>query len=394
MSYWNTIRIAGEDVQLMIHPASSGEFEVGAQYGNSDEDGYLALLNDEELCWHSRVSDPRSVGVSDAGAIVVADWIEYGKSTGADISVIDKTQSGVYKAHLEGSSPMVDISPDGDLIAVCPYNEPARIIDIRTDEELLRHEYDVADRLIPRWVRVDGETQLEFRQKSGADSLYRINLDGSITWTGDSFESHQYYQIVTLDETVQWNEVLEKFAQEYAQSDDAELKDIIANTIGDARLVDANPKKLFEVIDALTAVRATFANNDAHEKLVAQTLGEAYYRLAANLRGGVSIDEEFWQLIEQSAAAYQTALPWYEGKRGLAKTLRLQANQYAKQNRISEALCCYEQIESLESQYDVDLLSTGDENRLEEYRKKNLRSKEPQETGRLIQQTGLSAYEY
>jgi len=393
MPSWKSVSLGREKVEMMFHSSSSGEFEVGSRYGSKDGDGYLTLVREDDVCWYQRPSDPRSVGVSDAGDVVVADWIKYGESTGATISVIDRDQSHIFEEHMDVSSPTVDISPDGDLIVLCPYRESARILDIRSDTEVVRHEYDIADRLIPSWITVDGDLRVEFRQKTDEDPLYRIDISGNVTWSSDSFESQQYYEVVTLDESISWTDVITDFASDYADSDDANLKNTIANTIGDARLVDANRSTLQEVISALTGVRSTFADNEAHEKLISQVLGEAYYRLASDLRSGVSVDDEFWQLIEQSAAEYRTTLPWYEGKQGLSKALRLQANQYAKQNRSGEARSCYEQIESLESRFNVNLLSTGDKNRLEEYRQENVSTTEPKETGKLIQQPQLSSYE-
>jgi len=319
MSSWESIRLGGEEVQLMIHPSKSGKFQVGAKFDSSDEEGYLALLKEDDVCWFRRPPEPRSVGVSEAGDVVLADWIEYGESTGATVSVFDRDEARVFESHMDVSAPTVDISSDGDFVVVCPYGEPARVLDIQRNTEVVWHEYDIADRLVPQWRTVDGESQVEFCQKSGEDPLYRINLDGKITWSSDSFESQQYYQIVTLDESVPWAEVIEDFADDYRNSDDDEVKDSIANTIGDARLVDANSTILQEVVSALTDVRSTFADNEAHERLVAQALGEAFYRLAKDLRSGVSIDEEFWQLIDRSAAEYRTVLPWYEGKKGLSR---------------------------------------------------------------------------
>ncbi|MDB2281272.1 hypothetical protein PM030_05235 [Halorubrum ezzemoulense] len=393
MPSWKSVSLGREKVEMMFHSSSSGEFEVGSRYGSKDGDGYLTLVREDDVCWYQRPSDPRSVGVSDAGDVVVADWIKYGESTGATISVIDRDQSHIFEEHMDVSSPTVDISPNGDLVVLCPYGESARILDIRSGTEVVRHEYDIADRLIPGWITVDGDLRVEFRQKTDEDPLYRIDLAGNVTWSSDSFESQQYYEVVTLDESISWTDVITDFASDYADSDDANLKNTIANTIGDARLVDANRSTLLEVISALTGVRSTFTDNEAHEKLISQVLGEAYYRLANDLRSGVSVDDEFWQLLEQSAAEYRTTLPWYEGKHGLSKALRLQANQYAKQNRSGEARSCYEQIESLESRFNVNLLSTGDKNRLKEYRQENVSATEPKETGKLIQQPQLSSYE-
>jgi len=393
MSPWEQIKLRREQVEMMVRSPNSEEFAVGSRYGGKNKDGYLALLQEGTVCWYRRPSDPRSVGISDNGDVVVADWIKYGESTGATISVFDRDQSRIYEDHLDVSAPTVDISADGDYLAICPYGESARILDIRRDTEIVRHEYDIADRLIPNWTNTDEGPQVEFRHKTGGDALYRIDVDGNVKWGSDSFESLQYYQVVTLDHTIPWTDVIEDFAADYADSKDPELKDKISNTIGDARLVEANWDKLQEVVSALTSVRNTFTEREAHEKLISQVLGEAYYRLAWELRSGVSIDDQFWQLIKQSAAEYRTVLPWYEGKQGLSKVLRLQANQYAKQNRSSEARCCYEQIETLELRFDVSLLSTGDKNRLEEYRQKNVSAIEPKETGQLIRQTQLSSFE-
>jgi hypothetical protein len=393
MSSWQSVKLGREEVQLMVYSSNSGVFHVGARFDSSDQEGYLALLKDDDVCWYLRPSEPRAVGVSDLGHVVVADWIEYGESTGATISVFNKDQSCVYEDHLDVSAPTIDISSDGELVVVCPYGEPARILDIHHDTEILRHEYDIADRLIPRCTNVNGDNQVEFRQKSSENPLYRIDLNGNITWSNDSFESQQYYQVVTLDDSVLWTDVIEDFAADYSNSDDAGLKDSIANTIGDARLVDANRSTLQEVVSALTGARDTFTDNPAHKRLISQVLGEAYYRLANDLRSGVSVDDHFWKLIEDSAAEYRIVIPWYKGKQGLSKAIRLQANQYAKQGRTSEAHCCYKQIESLATRFNVSLLSTGDKNRLEEYQQKNVSTKVPKETGKLIQQSQLSSYE-
>ncbi len=393
MPTWKRVRLGGQKIQMVVLPSNSGEFEVGSKYGSSCEDGYLALLQGDTVCWYQRPSDPRSVGVSDAGDVVVGDWIKYGVSTGATISVWDKSHSRVYQDHIDVSAPTVGISADGNHIVICPYGEPARILDIRRNTEIIRHEYDISDRLVPNWITVGGEPQVEFRQKTGEDPLYRIDIDGNITWTSDSYEQLQYYQIVTLDYTIPWIDVIRDFATDYADTDDPELKNTIANTIGNARLVDANCNKLEEVVSSLTSVQSTFTEEEAHEKLVSQVLGEAYYRLAREFRSGVSVEDQFWQLINQSAMEYRTVLPWYKGKHGLSKTLRLQANQYAKQNRSGEALCCYEQIEALETRFDVSLLSTADKNQLEKYRQKTISATEPKETGQLIRQTQLSSYE-
>lgn len=393
MGSWESVTIEGGEIDMMVHPSHSDEYAVGSRFGSHDQDGYVVLLQHGSTQWYHRPSDPRSVGVSDNGDVIFADWIEYGESTATKIAVFSETKSPVYQEHLDVSSPTVDINADGTLIGICPYGESARVIDIRQDVELGRHEYDIADRLIPEWITVDDGPRIAFYLNESDNPLYHVDTGGVITWRSDLFESLEYYTVITLDHSVSWTDVMQDFATAYADSSDQALKNTIANTIGEARLVDASPNKLREIVDAIEDVQTTFSETAAHEKLVSQVLGEAYYRLASDLRSGVAVADEFWQLIEQAANEYRTVLPWYEGKQGLSKTLRLQANQYAKQQRTEEALCCYEQIETLVARFDVELLSTGDTNRLEEYRAENVTTKDPTETGQLIRQTDLSTYE-
>lgn len=393
MPSWESVIVEREEIDMMVHSSNSGDYAVGSRFGSNEQDGYVALLQNDSTHWYQRPSDPRSVGVSDNGDVIFADWIEYGESTGTKIAVFSKTKSRVYHQHLDVSSPIVDIDSEGDLIVICPYGAPARIIDIREGIGIGRHEYDIADRLIPEWISGNESPRIAFYLNEDENPLYHVDTEGAITWRSDLFESLQYYSVITLDHTVSWTDVMQDFEAAYSESTEPALRKTIVNTIGDARLVDASRSKLREITTSIEQARTTFSQKDSHQKLVSQVLGEAYYRLASDLRGDVSVDEEFWQLIEQAAGQYRTVLPWYEGKYGLSKTLRLQANQYAKQQRRDEALCCYEQIESLEARFDVELLSTGDKNRLKEYRKEGVTVTEPQETGKLIRQIHLSNYE-
>ena len=393
MPSWEAVAVGSEEIDMMVQSSHSDEYGVGSRYGSSEQDGYVALLENGSTCWYQRPSDPRSVGVSDNGDVIIADWIEYGESTGTKISVLSNNQSPVYEKHLDLSAPIVDINSEGNLIVICPYGTSARVIDVEEKIEIGRHEYDIADRLIPRLITVDKDPRIAFYLNESDSPLYHVNTEGGITWRSDLFESLEYYSVVTLDHSISWDEVMQDFAAVYSESTDPALRNTIVNTIGEARLVEASPSKLREIVESIEEVQTIFSGENAHQKLVSQVLGEAYYRLASDLRSGVSVDNEFWELIEQAAVEYRTVLPWYKGKDGLSRTLRLQANQYAKQHRRDEALSCYEQIESLEARFNVDLLSTGDENRLEKYRQESITATEPQETGQLIRQSQLSKYE-
>jgi hypothetical protein len=379
---WIDFTHRGEELYLEHRSSPASVYTVGFRHGSKSERGHLLLLQDGDILVHERAKEPRSVGVSDTGRVVYADWIEYGESTGADVVVFNDDGKELYKDHFDSSSPLVDISASGEYIVVCPYGGNAYIEKVDDEGTKAIHQYDIANRLNPHFVESGSETQIEFSDKPDSEPLYRIDLDGNICWQSDSFELQQYYQVLSLDESISWEPVIEKCASDYSATSDEQVQDIIANTIGDTRLVDASESTLETVIDVLSTYKSTFTAEPAHSRLISQTLGEAYYRLA-KFRESTPPTDEFWNLIEHCGDHYRTVLPWYNGKDGLATALRYQGKQYRKLQRNREAFDCYLQIEILEDTYDIDLKSNADKKHLQRYREQGLNSKIPKETGRL-----------
>lgn len=340
---WINFTHRGEELYLEHSSSPASTYTAGFRHGSKSERGHVLLLQDGDILIHERAKEPRSVSVSDTGRVVYADWIEYGESTGADVVVFDEDGKELYKDHFGNSSPLVDISADGAYIVVCPYGGNAYIEAIDNGGTKAVHQYDIADRLNPYLVESGSEFQIEFSAKPDSEPLYRIDLDGNICWQSDSFESQQYYQVLSLDETVSWKPVIEKCASDYSGTSDEKVQDIIANTIGNARLVDASESTLETIIDILSTYKSTFTAMPAHSRLISQKLGEAYYRLA-KFRESTTPTDEFWSLIEYCGDHYRTVLPWYNGKNGLATALRYQGKQYRKLQRDQEAFDCYLQI--------------------------------------------------
>ncbi|WP_136591505.1 hypothetical protein [Salinigranum halophilum] len=379
---WKMLTLDGERVQLEAVDSASNTYTAAFRHGAKSELGHVVLLKDGDICVHLRPKEPRSISVSNNGFLVVADWIEYGKTTGADVTVYDSRGEEVYERHFESSSPLVDISSDGAYIVVCPYNQRAYIERVTDESTVSIHQYEMADRLNPRFVGTDSEPQIELSQSKFGDPLYRIDIHGNIVWHSDEFSEQQYYQTISFDETVPWRETIQKCASTYSATSDDKLKNIIANKIGEARLVDVSQTGLEEIVEVLEEYRGVFSSKPAHRKLLSQTLGNAYYRLAKYRKKGGTGSDEFWDALAHAGREYTNVLPWYEGKIGLAKVLRYQAKQYRKEQRPTEAFDCYKQIAALERQYDVELQSKADAKWLKTYTDQGLTSKPPVETGR------------
>lgn len=382
------VRHGGETLSVWVDEANESGYQAGLRWGKKSEEGDVVLLQDEDVKIHRQVSEPRSIGVSETGRLVYADWIKYGESTGAEVVVFDSNGTTLYDQSISGSAPLVDISQDGDYIVVCPYGGTATIESVETGETIAIHDYDIADRLVPQFTSNCGEPVVEFSFQSDTDPLYQIDISGDIYWKSDGFEEQQYYEVVSLDESVDWRPMIEKCASDYQEGKE-ELKNRIANRIGEARLVDASASQLEEIVAVLEDYQNVFTVESAHSKLISQTLGDANYRLAKE-EAKTGRNTEFWDRIEAAGEEYQNVLPWYEGKKGLTKILRYQGKQYRKLQRPREAYDCYKQIKSLEQQFEVNLLSDADERYLEEYSSQGIDSKSPQETGRLA--TNLYMY--
>lgn len=385
---WITFEHQGEELYLEQHTAVSTTFTVGFRHGSKSERGHILLLNQGDILAHKRAQEPRSVAVSDTGRVVYADWIEYGKSTGADVVVFDKDGTEIYSRNFSQSSPLVDISDNGEFIVICPYGGKAYIVLVDDADTKAIHQYDIEKRLNPRFNRVNSELQVEFSTKPDSPPLYRVDLDGNICWQSEAFESQQYYQVLSLDESVSWEQVIEKCATDYSATSNSKTQYKIANTIGDARLVDASEATLETVINTLGEYKAIFTEEVAHSRLISKILGEACYRLA-KVRASTPPSDEFWKLLEQSGAEYLNVLPWYDGKDGLATVLRYQSKQYRKLQRPHEAFDCYQQIELLEERFDIELKSKADQKHIQRYQEQGIDSEEPRETGRLVQSLHL-----
>jgi hypothetical protein len=381
---WETIEIGGESLGVNVEGSPCASHKVGHRPSIEGADGIVMLLDGGSPIWHHRLSEPLSAGVSRKGRVVAADWIKCGESTEARITAYNQDGRILYDEQRDISSPLVDISTNGSKIAVCTYNEMCRVFDLAWNEIVMLYEYILEDRLVPSWQAVEGTLRIGFRQNSNSEKLCEIDLQENIVWKGESLRELLYYDTLSLDYSTPRSEIVVKITEDHSQSNNPGLKNTMAESVGETRLVDANERVLREVISGLSECKTAFSENDAHVKLAAKKVGEAQYRLARKIRSGQRASSGYWKLLEKGAAEYNHVLPWYDAKVGLGKTLRQQANQLASEGRRSEALDATERIEMLHTYFDVQLWSTDHENRLESCRDEGLNAATPSETGTLI----------
>ena len=135
---WVEVTYAGATYDVKIE-ATAGTYAAGLRWGVSTDDGepgIVALFDGDTANYSKGVAEPRSVGVSSAGQVVIADWIEYGTSTESRVAVLDTAGEIRYADELDHGAVLVDISDDGTHIAVSTYESAVRVYNVETGELL------------------------------------------------------------------------------------------------------------------------------------------------------------------------------------------------------------------------------------------------------------------
>jgi hypothetical protein len=202
--------------------------------------------------------------------------------------------------------------------------------------------------------------------------LYAISPDGSLRWISDELETLEYYDTISLDQHTNWSTVLTSLCNDYENTADESVRQAIAEILNEARLIDVSRTDM-ETLTDLLSERFDIFDIDKHKRLVAATLGDAYYRLAKMREDTMGTTDSFWTAVENSDYYYHESLPNYSGKEGLAKLRRLQAKIYRNRGNSEAAYACYDEIRRVAGWADVGVLSEADERRLEELSEQGIR---------------------
>jgi tetratricopeptide (TPR) repeat protein len=172
----------------------------------------------------------------------------------------------------------------------------------------------------------DGEPCLMLSNSPDEDPYYGIDLTGEVIWRSEEFERKmRIEELMDSEDTESLETVIDELEEAYELSSDKYEKKPIANKLADA-----------------------------------------HWKLAKEIKKKEEVTDECWSHLNDAYTYYLEILPWYDGKRGAAKVKRLQGKYYLKQEDEESALACFEEIQNLEEEYDVQLLTDADERRLEE----------------------------
>lgn len=373
---WKNITYDGTEFNCIYEQSSNKGYGIAYYSGKNNTDGYVFAFRDKTVEQVHRVASPQSVGIANDGTYTVADWIAYGQSTPTILRVYHISDGELRFEHKrEASAGLTAVSPDGEYVALCPYNSRSYIHDCPSGEQLTVHQNRLSDRQTPRFACQDGSVELQFIPEStepDSHPLYAISPDGSLQWTSDELETLEYYDTISLDQHTDWVSVLPSLCSEYKTTDDESVRQAIVEIFNEADLTEVSANGL-ETLTELLSGRFGIFETDGHKRLVAATLGEAYYRLARMREDTMGTADSFWAAVENADNYYHESLPTYDGKEGLTKLRRLQAKIYRNRGNSEAAYACYNEIQRVADWADINVFSNADERRLKKLSEQGVR---------------------
>jgi hypothetical protein len=351
------------DVKLQ---AAAGRYSVGLRWGVSTEDGepgIVALFDNGSVAHVVDIDEPRSVGVASTGRFVVADWIEYGTTTGSRVMIFERTGEAVFSDELDHGAVLVDINDAGTHIAVSTYESAVRIYEIETGGLTGLHHCSIVDRPVVEFTTVDQTEQIALRESDAEEVLYSITLSGETLDESEAANTRQYISSFDPDGSEDWISAAAEFRSAYATADTESLQNYIVEQVADHGLRNVSTERALKPIIAELEAWYRECADSNHHRVLAIRLADAYYRYAKAGRASTG-SKAFWSRIEIAQEYAAEGLPWYEAKSQLAKIHRIQSRTYERRNEPHEAKAHLERIRELEEEYEVSLLNKADKDRL------------------------------
>lgn len=331
---WMHVEYAGERYFTQTARSPNGDFVVaykdGRRVEGSPEPGRVFLLtggeDDDELAFTTEIARPNACAVANDGTVAVVDWnLDWGDELSGTFHVFTRTGNLILRHEFDSNLGQCAITPDGSYAATSTYNPDCTtyIFDTQGGSLLTEHENQHGNVDELEFVDQGGSWMLRLGDPN-EDSAYGVDVAGHVVWKSEG---------------LQRQERLESLLESTAEAD------------------------LHEALDLLNEA-AELASKDWEHRNIAQRAANAHWQLAKTVKQEHGVTEEWWQHMEQAYEKYVETLPRYDGKQGAAKVQRALGKQYLRDDEEEKALECFEEIERLEDEYDVQLLTDADQRRL------------------------------
>lgn len=353
---WIELPIEDESLQFSSRPAGA-KYQIAHRYGTPENNGHTVLLTDGDPTFHERLVNPRSTARSEEGTAAVADWREYGVSTGSEVIVRNESGDLLSRIELNESSPFVSLSADGSYLAVSPYSGKTRVIELDTEELVMLHSNILDDRQKPRFI--GSEPKLQFSQNNDNEPAYAISLTDTVVWQSDKFQQHDFIKSLSLEKGVDWHETCTQLREAYDNST-VDIQQRVVNKLTQASLANIKSADTLEMIRDNVQQMYYAMDSDNHQKAASILLGDANYRLARAKKRDRPTNECLDAVEEALSYGYE-ALPWYDAKTLVVKSYRFKTRMYKQRGDIGLAIDNVEQMFEFSEKYDVRLVTDADQ---------------------------------
>lgn len=304
---------------------------MGVRGGGDPEPGRVFLLHNNKLKLTKEIERPNEVAVANDGTFSVVDW-EFGwggrdNNLSGTLHVFDEDDL-LFDHGFEANLGPTSITQEGKYVAVSTFHPDCTtyIFDVKSRELTAQHENREGNKQDLEFKLHDDEPLLMLSDSSDEDPYYGIDLSGDIAWRSEKLERKmRIEELIDNEDADSIETVIDELEEAYELSDD-----------------------------------------ENEEKSIANKLADSHWKLAKEIKKEEGITNECWRHLNEAYAYYREILPWYDGKQGVAKIKRLQGKCYLKREEEESALSCFEEIQNLEEEYDVQLLTEADKRRLEE----------------------------
>ena len=328
---WMDIEYEGERYHAQIALSPNGEYTAAYHDGRSgrgestSQPGRVFLFDDDDLRFTTELDRPNACAVANNGTVAVVDWNDWGDTLSGTFHVFNESGHRFVKHEFDANIGPTAITPDGEYAATSTFNPDCstHLFDVDTGETLLRHENQHGNVQHLEFADRNGNWMIRLGTPAG-DSAYGIDFGGHVVWKSDGLKRQDRLE-----------ELLES-------SEETDLHQALL--------------LLEEALD--------LASEDYEERNVVQQLADTHWKLAKTIKQDEGATDDWWEHLDQAAQYYRQTLPRYAGKQGLAKVKRQQGKQLLNDGKETAARDCFEEIASLEEEYDVQLLTDADKRRL------------------------------
>ncbi len=318
-------RVIGyEDDQYtcQVERSPNGAWVVAIGRGTAVDDARVFVYDEGGLQWSERLEEPTLARIANTGRSAVIDGLDPDEHA-AKVQVFDADGTPGLTHYLNADVADCAMTPDGATLAVTTHHpdDSVAIFDLETGER--RANTALASEGV-RDVTIeesDGTATIVLRPSATEEPVYGVDFDGNIVWEEGPG-----------DQTDRMN--------------------------GDDR---GEPARIRETIETLRDAYEA-AGTEPERNEIAHSLADAHWSLAT--ADGVD-DDTAQRHLERAKERYFELLPWYEGKAGAARVLREQGTLALEAGDETRAAACFQEIEQLETEYNVQLLTDEDERVLE-----------------------------